>query len=42
MLNLKGDWRRWSSATDDLTAGHALGKPEILIKKLDAKELFAD
>ncbi len=42
MLNLEGDWRRWSSATDDLSPGHALGEPEILIKKLDSKELFAD
>jgi methionyl-tRNA synthetase len=42
MLRLEGDWRRWSSATDELTAGRALGEPEILIKKLDAKELFTE
>ena len=42
MLNLSGDWRQWSSATDELPPGHALGAPEILIKKLDAKELFGE
>lgn len=42
MLNLSGDWRAWSSATDELPGGHALGAPEILVKKLDPKELFAE
>ncbi len=40
MLNLGDDWRSWSTATDELAAGHPLGTPEILVKKLDAKELF--
>ena len=42
MLNLGDDWQHWPLATGDLAAGHALDKPEILIKKLDAKELFGD
>ncbi len=42
MLNLPDDWRTWSSATDELPGGHGLGAPEILIKKLDAKELFGE
>ena len=42
MLNLRESFRAWSSATEELPAGHPLGQPEILIKKLDAKELFGD
>jgi len=42
MLSLDAHWRRWSSATDELPQGHPLGEPEILIKKLDAKELFGE
>ena len=30
----------WSGATQELPAGHALGEPVILYKKLDAVELF--
>lgn len=40
MLNLGEDFRTWSSATDELPDGHPLGEPEILVKKLDPKELF--
>ncbi len=40
MLNLGEDWRSWTSGTDELADGHPLGEPEILVKKLDAKELF--
>ena len=42
MLNIQPGYRPWLSATDELPGGHPLGAPEILIKKLDAKELFAD
>ena len=42
MLHLSGDWRAWSSATDELHEAHPMGEPEILVKKLDAKELFAE
>jgi methionyl-tRNA synthetase len=41
MLNLDGNWRAWSSAVDELPGGHPLGEPEILIKKLDAGEVFS-
>jgi len=40
MLNLGAGYRRWASATDELPAGQALGQPELLVKKLDPKELF--
>lgn len=40
MLRLEGDWRRWSSATEELSAGHKLGDVEILFKKLDPAEVF--
>ncbi|MCH8967341.1 MAG: methionine--tRNA ligase, partial [Planctomycetes bacterium] len=40
MLALGDDWEIWSSTTDELPDGHPLGEAEILIKKLDAKELF--
>jgi methionyl-tRNA synthetase len=42
MLNLGEGWRAWSSATDELPGGSPLNEPEILIKKLDAKEVFGD
>jgi len=32
----------WPEATVELPGGHRLGQPEILFKKLDAAELFAD
>ena len=31
----------WSRATEQLPSGHALGTPEVLFKKLEAKEVFA-
>ena len=30
----------WQEATEELPAGHSIGEPEILFKKLDAVELF--
>ena len=42
MLGLSEDYRNWSSATSELPGGHALGQPEILVKKLDAEELFGE
>jgi methionyl-tRNA synthetase len=42
MLNLDDRWQAWASATDPLPGGHPLGEPEILVKKLDARELFGD
>jgi methionyl-tRNA synthetase len=42
ILNLANGWRTWSSATDEVPQGHPLGEPEILIKKLNAKELFGE
>ncbi len=42
MLRLEGNWRRWSSACDELKDSHALGEAVILVRKLDAKELFAE
>jgi methionyl-tRNA synthetase len=41
-LNLDANFRTWSSATDELPEGHVLGTPELLVKKLDAAELFAE
>lgn len=32
----------WSKATEPLPAGHALGTPAVLFKKLEAKEIFAE
>jgi len=42
MLSLSEGYRRWSSATEELADGHPLGPAEILVRKLDPKELFAD
>ena len=42
MLTLGDDWRTWLSATGELPEGHPLGQPEILIKKLDPKDLFGE
>jgi methionyl-tRNA synthetase len=42
MLRLDADYRTWSSATEELPAGLGLGQPEILVKKLDPKELFGE
>ncbi len=32
----------WSRATEQLPAGHTLGTPEVLFKKLEAKDVFAE
>ncbi|MCH9035272.1 MAG: class I tRNA ligase family protein, partial [Planctomycetes bacterium] len=42
ILNLDGDYRQWAAATTPLADGHGLGEPEILVRKLDAKELLDD
>lgn len=42
MLRPSEDYRTWASAIAELPAGLALGEAEILFKKLEAKELFAD
>lgn len=42
MLSLDEDYTRWSSAVEPLADGHPLHEAVILVKKLDAKELFAD
>ncbi len=42
MLRLGDDYQTWSSATTEIPGGHALGEPEILVRKLDAKEVFND
>jgi methionyl-tRNA synthetase len=39
MLRLEGDALAWEDAIRELGAGHALGQPEILFKKLDAAAL---
>ncbi len=41
MLNLTSDWQAWNRATDELAEGHSLGEAEILVKKLDPAEVFA-
>ena len=41
MLRLEQDPLPWHEATTELPAGHELGEPEILFKKLDAAELFS-
>ena len=42
MLNLDDGYRAWSAAADELPDGHVLGEARILVKKLDAKELFGE
>ena len=42
MLRLGNDWSLWSNATEPLPDGHQLGEAEILVKRLDAKELFGE
>lgn len=42
MLNLEEDAFRWPDATTELPAGHRLGEPDTLFKKLDAGELFTE
>ena len=40
MLNLGEGYRNWASAADELPEGHRLGPTQLLIKKLDPKEVF--
>jgi methionyl-tRNA synthetase len=42
MLNLDEVGMMWAQATAELPAGHRLGEPEALFRKLDAAELFAE
>lgn len=42
ILGLDDDYRRWAAATTPLGDGHRLGEPVILVRKLDAKEVFDD
>ncbi|MFQ5591481.1 MAG: methionine--tRNA ligase [Phycisphaerae bacterium] len=42
MLNLDDDYKSWSAATTELPPGHRLNEPQILVRKLDANELFDD
>lgn len=42
MLRMDAGWQTWASATNELPAGHALGEPVILVRKLDPKELFTE
>ena len=42
ILSLDGDYREWATATAPLADGHELGEPEILVRKLDAKDVFDD
>ena len=43
MLKLAENWRTWSTAAaDELPGGKPLGRPEILIKKLDAGKVFGE
>ncbi len=42
MLRLNAEYRLWRSATEELPASHQLGEAVILVRKLDAKELFPE
>jgi len=42
MLRIGGGCPSWEDAKRELDPGHALGKPVILFKKLEAAELFAE
>ena len=42
MLQIESDYRTWPSATMELPSGHPLGEAIILVRKLDAKELFPE
>lgn len=41
ILNLDESALMWSTATDQLPEGHALGETQLLVKKLDPEELLA-
>jgi methionyl-tRNA synthetase len=40
MLQLEQDPLPWDQAADELPAGHPLGKPVIMYRKLDPVDLF--
>jgi len=42
MLQIGSNYRMWPSATEELPTGHRLGEAIILVRKLDAKELFPE
>ena len=42
MLQLGAGYRMWQSATAEISSGHQLGEAIILVRKLDAKELFPE
>jgi hypothetical protein len=42
MLSLGDGFTRWDSACDSLPSGQPLGTAEILVRKLDPKELFTE
>jgi len=42
LLGLDTEYLKWPSATAELPSGHQLGEAIILVRKLDAKELFPE
>ncbi len=42
MMGLGTEYLKWSLATAELPSGHQLGEAIILVRKLDAKELFPE
>lgn len=42
MLGIEAEVLPWSAARDEIEAGRRLGEPQILFRKLDAAEVFAD
>jgi methionyl-tRNA synthetase len=42
MMGLGTDYALWSRAAEPLEDGHPLGEAVILVRKLDAKELFPE
>ena len=42
MLGLGNECLKWPSATAEISSGHQLSEAIILVRKLDAKELFAE
>ena len=42
MLNLEPGYEAWDTALTELPAGQTLNEPEILVKKLDPKEVFGE
>jgi methionyl-tRNA synthetase len=42
MLGIEAEELAWDRTANELPAGHRLGEPQILFKKLDAAELFSE